>query len=226
MKVTYLGHSCFLILFNGKKLLIDPFITGNDLAKNINVLDINCDYILITHGHQDHLLDAELIANKNNAIIISNYEIVSWYQSKGLNGHGMNHGGKFNFDFGTVKFVTAIHSSVLPSGSYGGNPGGFVIYGNNKSFYHAGDTALTYDMKLIPKLCPKLDFAILPIGDNFTMGIDEALVASDFIKCEKIIGCHFNTFPSIKIDTANALKKFSLGKKKLIIPKIGHSLDF
>lgn len=226
MKVTYLGHSCFLILFNGKKLLIDPFITGNELAKNINVLDIKCDYILITHGHQDHLLDAELIANKNNAIIISNYEIVSWYQSKGLNGHGMNHGGKFNFDFGTVKFVTAIHSSVLPSGSYGGNPGGFVIYGNNKSFYHAGDTALTYDMKLIPKLCPKLDFAILPIGDNFTMGIDEALVASDFIKCKKIIGCHFNTFPQIKIDTANALKKFSFGKKKLIIPKIGHSLDF
>ena len=109
MKVTYLGHSCFLIFFNGKKLLIDPFITGNELAKNIDVSGIKCDYILITHGHQDHLLDTELIANNNNATIISNYEIVSWYQKKGLAGHGMNHGGKFNFDFGTVKFVSAIH---------------------------------------------------------------------------------------------------------------------
>ena len=113
MKVTYLGHSCFLIFFNGKKLLIDPFITGNELAKNIEISSIKCDFILITHGHQDHLLDAELIANNNNATIISNYEIVSWFQTKGLNGHGMNHGGKFNFDFGTVKFVSAIHSSVL-----------------------------------------------------------------------------------------------------------------
>lgn len=225
MKVIYLGHSCFLIFFKGKKLLIDPFISGNELAKKVDISGIKCHYILITHGHQDHMLDAELIANNNNATIISNHEIVSWYQSKGLNGHGMNHGGKFNFDFGTVKFVSAIHSSVLPDGSYGGNPGGFVVYDNNKSFYHAGDTALTYDMKLIPKLCPRLDFAILPIGDNFTMGIDEALMASDFIKCKKIIGCHFNTFPPINIDVSNAVKKFSLDKKKLIIPKIGGSLD-
>ena len=146
MKVNYLGHSCFLIFFNEKKLLIDPFITGNELAKNIDISGIKCDYILITHGHQDHLLDVELIANNNNAMIISNHEIVSWYQTRGLNGHGMNHGGKFNFDFGTVKFVSAIHSSVLPDGCYGGNPGGFVIYGNNNSFYHAGDTALNLSL--------------------------------------------------------------------------------
>ena len=226
MKVTYLGHSCFLVLFNGKNLLIDPFITGNELAKNITISDIKCDYILVTHGHQDHLLDAELIAHNTNATIISNYEIVSWYQAKGVSGHAMNQGGKFNFGFGTVKFVSAIHSSILPDGSYGGNPGGFVVYGNNKSFYHAGDTALTYDMKLIPTLCPKLDFAILPIGDNFTMGIDEALIASDFIKCAKIIGCHFNTFPPIKIDIDDAVKKFNFNKKNLFIPKIGGTLMF
>ena len=100
MKVIYLGHSCFLIFFKGKKLLIDPFISGNELAKKVDISGIKCHYILITHGHQDHMLDAELIANNNNATIISNYEIVSWFQTKGLNGHGMNHGGKFNFDFG------------------------------------------------------------------------------------------------------------------------------
>ena len=185
--ITYFGHACFLIEFGGKKLLFDPFISGNEQCKDVDINMIEADYILLTHGHQDHVLDAEAIAKNTGASIISNFEIVSWYEGKGINGHPMNHGGKFDFDFGTVKYVSAIHSSVLPDGTYGGNPGGFVVWNNDSAFYMAGDTALTYDMKLIPLLCPKLNWAALPIGDNFTMGIDEALMASSFIDCKNIL---------------------------------------
>lgn len=135
----------------------------------------------------------------------------------------MNHGGKYNFDFGTVKYVHATHSSSLPDGSYGGNPGGFIVYNDQGCFYFAGDTGLTMDMKLIPMLCPRLDFAILPIGDNFTMGYDEAVIASDFIECDRIVGCHFDTFPPIEIDKHAAKKAFSDRNKELIIMDIGES---
>jgi len=183
-QIQFLGHACFLVEFGGTKLLFDPFITGNPMAKQIDIDALEVDYIFLTHGHQDHVLDAEAIAKRTGAKIISNYEIVSWYDSKGIPGHPMNHGGKYVFDFGTVKYVSAIHSSVLPDGTYGGNPGGFVVWNDSNCFYMAGDTALTYDMKLIPALCPKLDWAVLPIGDNFTMGMEEAVMAADFIQCQ------------------------------------------
>src|SRR5690606_10223835 len=183
------------------------------------------DYILLSHGHQDHVADAETIAKRTDAPIISNFEIYSWYVEKGLKGHPMNHGGSWKFDFGTVKYVYAVHSSVLPDGTYGGNPGGFVISNGKTTFYFAGDTALTMDMKLIPMTCPKLDFAILPIGDNFTMGIQDALIASDFIECNKIIGCHYDTFGYVKIDHAAAKKAFAGKGKELILPEIGATFN-
>ena len=225
MKITYLGHATILVEFNTKRLLFDPFISGNALAKDINIDTLEADYILITHGHQDHVLDVESIAMRTGATLISNFEIISWFGNKGLKGHPMNHGGKFSFDFGTVKYVNAIHSSVLPDGTNGGNQGGFVIWDDQTSFYVAGDTALTLDMKLIPMTCPALDIAILPIGDNFTMGYEDAALASDFIACNTILGYHFDTFPPIEIDKEKARKLFSDKGKNLIIPTIGETFE-
>ncbi len=223
MKITYYGHACFGVEMNGKHLLFDPFITGNELAKHVEIDKIPADYILISHGHGDHVADAEAIGKRTGAKVISNFEIVSWFEQKGLQGHPMNHGGKWTFDFGTVKYVSAIHSSVLPDGTYGGNPGGFVIWDDNQCFYFAGDTAVTMDMKLIPMLCPKLDFAIMPIGDNFTMDIQEAVLAADFVACKKIVGCHFDTFGYIVIDKDAAKKAFEDTGKELILLPVGES---
>lgn len=224
MKITYLGHSCFLIDTQDKTIITDPFITGNELASSIDVASIKADYILISHAHQDHLLDAEAIAKNNNATIVSNYEIVTYFGNKGLNGHPMNHGGKWHFDFGTLHYTNAVHTSSFPDGSYGGQPGGFVIETNNHRLYFSGDTALTYDMKLIPQVIGKLDLAMLPIGDNFTMGINEAIVASDFLNCNKILGCHYDTFGYIKIDHKKAIRAFSEAKKELILLPINKNI--
>lgn len=196
MQIKYLGHSCFLIQTGGKELLIDPFITPNVLATEINVDTLRPDYILLTHGHEDHVADAEVIAKNSGAKIISSFEIYSWFQKKEIAGHPMNLGGKWSFDFGTVKYVSAIHSSMMPDGSYGGPAGGFVVWNEETSFYVAGDTALTMDMKLIPMTCPPLKFAILPVGDNFTMGVDDALIASSFVECDTVIGCHLTPLVS------------------------------
>lgn len=225
MDITFYGQSCFGISTAGKNLLFDPFISGNELAKHIDIENIKADYILLSHGHQDHVADAESIAKRTGATIISNYEIVSWYGAKGIEGHPMNHGGKWTFDFGTVKYVNAVHSSVLPDGTYGGNPGGFVIESEGGTFYFAGDTALTWDMKLIPMMCKKLDFAILPLGDNFTMGYEDAMLASDFIECNNIIGCHFDTFGFIKIDHNQVKEAFAKKGKELILMDIGGTVS-
>jgi len=225
MKIKFLGHSCFLIEAQGKKLIVDPFISPNDLAKEINVNDIRVDYVLLTHGHGDHVADAELIAKNSDATIISNFEIVSWYEEKGIKGHPMNHGGKRTFDFGELKYVNAVHSSVLPDGTYGGNPGGFIIKAERKTLYIAGDTALHMDMKLIPLTSGRVDAAILPVGDNFTMGTDDALMAAEFIGCNKIIGCHFDTFGYIVIEDKDAaVASFKIKNKELILPNIGDEI--
>ncbi|MDH5399965.1 MAG: metal-dependent hydrolase [Cyclobacteriaceae bacterium] len=223
MKITYYGHYCFGIETRGKELLFDPFIRGNDLAKHIDFNSIKADYILLSHGHADHVSDVEAIARKNEVTLISNYEIVEWFGKKGIHGHPLNHGGKAVFDFGICKYVNAVHTSGLPDGSYGGAPGGFVISNDEGTFYFAGDTALTMDMKLIGEYSPP-DFAILPIGDNFTMGVDDAVIASDFIKCDKIIGAHYDTFPFIVIDKDDAKRQFSEAGKELILLEIGTSL--
>ncbi|MCL6295226.1 metal-dependent hydrolase [Jejuia spongiicola] len=224
MKITFYGHASLGIQIGDTHILVDPFITGNPNASSIDINNLKADYILVTHAHQDHILDVETIAKRTNAVIISNYEIVTYFGNLGLEGHPMNHGGQWDFEFGTVKYVNAIHTSSFPDGSYGGQPGGFVIEGEHKNIYIAGDTALTFDMKLIP-LQTKLDLAILPIGDNFTMGIDDAILASDFVECDKILGYHFDTFGYIEIDHEVAKRKFFEKDKDLMLLKIGGSLE-
>ena len=224
MKITFLGHASLQINIGQSTLLVDPFISGNPKADAIDVSKLEADYILVTHAHQDHILDVESIAKLTGAKIISNFEIVTHYQNLGIEGHPMNHGGSWNFDFGKVKYVNAIHTSSFPDGKYGGQPGGFIIEGEHKTIYIAGDTALTYDMKLIP-LSTKLDLAILPIGDNFTMGIDDAIIASNFIECDKILGYHFDTFGYIEIDHEAAKRKFFEKDKDLMLLEIGESLE-
>jgi len=227
MKVRYYGQSCFGIEVGGKHLLFDPFISGNPLAKAIKIDEIPCDFMLISHGHLDHILDAEAIAKRTNCLVIGSYEVMDWLEKKGLkNTHKMNTGGGWQFDFGYVKCVNAIHSSVMPDGTYGGNPMGFVIESEDGVFYFAGDTALTLDMQLIPMICDQLDFAILPIGSNFTMDYRDAIVASDFIQCSTIIGCHYDTFDLIKIDHAEAQSAFVEEEKELILLEIGEDLEF
>ena len=150
MEITFYGHACFSVKIKDKYILFDPFISPNELAKDINIDSIQADYILLSHGHEDHVADVERIAKKTNAKIVSNFEIVTWFGNKGIeNAHPMNHGGSWDFDFGKVKYVNAVHSSTLPDGSSGGNPGGFVIESEEGNFYFAGDTALHMDMKLI-----------------------------------------------------------------------------
>lgn len=226
MKITYLGHATLHIESEGVHFIVDPFISANKLANHIDVDSIKADYILLTHGHQDHLLDVEaIVKNNSNALLISNYEVIQWFGAKNIAGHPLNHGGKATFDFGTVKYVNAIHSSVLPDGSYGGNPGGFVISMHEKCIYIAGDTALTLDMKLIPDTCPPLDLAILPVGDNFTMGYEDAAIAADFVQCNVILGYHFDTFPPIQLDKDAAKGHFKSKGKELHLLEIGASLE-
>jgi L-ascorbate metabolism protein UlaG (beta-lactamase superfamily) len=193
MKFTYYGHSCFDVTIDGKIILFDPFITGNPLAASVDIKKIKCDYILISHGHEDHIADAVAIAKNTKAKVVSNFEIITWLEKKGVaNVHPMNTGGHWFFDFGKVKCMHAVHSSSLPDGTYGGNPMGFLIESNEGNLYYSGDTALTYDMKLIGDY-KNIDVALLPIGNNFTMGVDNALIAADFVKCDKIIGLHYDT---------------------------------
>ena len=224
MEIQFLGHATLYIKTSTHNILVDPFISGNPKASSINIQDLNPHVILLTHAHQDHILDVEKIAKDNDALIVSNFEIVSHFQNKGLNGHPMNHGGKWTFDFGELKYVNAIHTSSFPDGSYGGQPGGFVLSADSKIIYIAGDTALTYDMKLIANEF-RLDLAILPIGDNFTMGIDDAIIASDFVECKKVLGYHFDTFGFIEIDRNSAVQKFSNNQIELILLEIGMGIS-
>ena len=224
MKIKFLGHSCFLIEVNGVHILIDPFISGNTLSSHIDVSSLKADFILLTHAHQDHVLDVEVIAERTKAVIISNYEIAMYYGAKDLNVFALNHGGTFKSEAFSAKYVNAIHTSSFADGTYGGEPGGFVISSKDKNIYVAGDTAVTMDMQLIP-MFTKLDAAILPIGDTFTMGIDDAIIASNLVECNKIIGCHFNTFPPIEIDVNNAIAKFASKEKELNLLGIGEHIN-
>ena len=197
VKVNYLGHACFLIEGGGKRLIIDPFLTGNPQA-TMNAENVQVDYVLVSHAHGDHLGDAVDIAKRNGATAIANHEIAVYLQGKGVEAHGMHIGGGFDFPFGRVKLTIAHHGSSFPDGGYGGAPCGFLLEIEGKKIYHACDTGLFYDMKLIGSV--GLDLAILPIGDNYTMGPDDALVAVELLEPKRVWPIHYNTFPVIEQD--------------------------
>lgn len=225
MKLTFYGHATFSIEVNGKNLLFDPFFTGNPSVKDIDIDSIKADYLFITHGHGDHTGDLVEVAKKTGALCVSSFEIVTWLNKNGVQrAHPVNHGGAVAFDFGKVRAVNAIHSSSFSDGSYAGNPMGFVFTTPAGNFYTAGDTALTMDMQLVP-LWASLKFAVLPVGGNFTMDPADAMHASDFIKCNRIVGVHYNTWPIIAIDTDKATADFKAAGKELLLPKPGETIE-
>ena len=226
MRVTYYGHACFSVKIRNSILLFDPFISGNSLAEHINVQSLSADFILVSHGHDDHVGDTVEIAQRTNALVIANFEVATWLEQKGApRVHALNHGGGYNFDFGRAKLVNAVHSSTMPDGANGGNAGGFVVESADGNFYFSGDTALTLDMKLIGD-STRLKFAALCIGDNFTMGPDDAVKAAEFVRCNEILGVHYDTFPPIKIDHDLAVEKFRAAGKTLHLLRPGEVYDF
>lgn len=224
MRITYYGHSTVRVSFGEVHLLFDPFISGNPAVKHIDPSVIPCTHLLLTHGHGDHVLDAEAIAKRTNAVLVANYEIATWFEGKGLK-HcvGMNIGGRKDFGAFVLRMTTAHHSSQLPDGTYGGNPGGYVITTPEGSFHHAGDTALTLDMQLLRR--HELKFAFLPIGDHFTMGPEDAAEAATLMNVPTVIGIHYDTFPPIRIDRSAAEATFRQRGVKLLLPNIGESID-
>ncbi|MCD6163304.1 MAG: metal-dependent hydrolase [candidate division Zixibacteria bacterium] len=213
LKLTFIGHSCFLLDDGKYKVVIDPFITGNPMAK-ISADDLKVDFILVTHGHGDHFGDAINLAKKNNAAVISNFELASYCESKGVkNTAGLHIGGGAEFPFGSVKLTIAHHGSTLGADmGYGGNPVGFIIRMAGKVVYHAGDTGLFLDMKLIGEM-DKIDMALLPIGGYFTMDANDAAKAVEFLNPKKAIPMHYNTFPPVKADPnvfADKIKQYGV----------------
>ena len=197
VEVTWYGHACFSIVGGGATLLTDPFLTGNPLAA-VTADEVSADYILVSHAHGDHLGDAVPIAKRTGATIIANFEIATYCGNEGANAHPLHIGGGRDFPFGRVKLTIAHHGSSFPDGSYGGNPAGFLLTLEGKKIYHACDTGLFYDMKLIGE--EGIDLAILPIGDNFTMGPEDALKAVKFIEPKIVVPIHYDTFEVIEQD--------------------------
>jgi L-ascorbate metabolism protein UlaG (beta-lactamase superfamily) len=215
MKLTYYGHSCFSILVGGKRILFDPFITPNELAKNVDVNYIEPDYIFVSHAHYDHIADVVLLAKKKDAMVIRSWELNLWFNKNGLEKtQPLNPGGQFEFEFGIVKSVIAQHSSSFPDGSFGGVAAGFVFQTAEGNFYYSGDTGLTQDMQLVPQRA-KLDFAVFPVGDVLTMGVDDAIRAANLVDVKKVVGVHYDTFEVITIDHKKALETFEKAGKKL-----------
>lgn len=199
ISITWHGHATFTLDIDGSKVIVDPFFAGNNPVAKTSATDVAADFILQTHGHADHIADTVGLAQRTGALVIGNFEICNWISGQGHdNCHAMNTGGGYSFPFGHVKMTPALHSSGLPDGSYGGDPGGYVVTAGGKRIYIAGDTALFSDMSLIGRL--GLDVALVPIGDNFTMGPDDSLLALDYLKPKVVIPCHYNTWPPIAVD--------------------------
>jgi len=217
--LTYYGHSCFGIKNGDARLVIDPFLTGNPQA-TIAAEQVEADYVLVSHAHGDHLGDAIAIAKRTGATIVANYEIATYCIKQGCQAHPLHIGGGWNFPFGRVKLTIAHHGSSFPDGSYGGNPAGFLVTIEGKTIYHACDTGLFYDMKLIGE--ERVDVAILPIGDNFTMGPGDALRAVKLIEPLYVIPIHYDTFDLIRQDPqAFAQKVQAETRTKCVVLKPG-----
>ena len=225
MKLTFYGHATFSLDVQGKKILFDPFFTGNPAANGVTADSIEADFIFVSHGHADHTSDLVNIAKRTGATCVAAAEIASWLHKQGIeNALPMNYGGYINFPFGKARGVNAIHSSSFHDGTYAGNPLGFVFSTPEGDFYYSGDTGLTMDMQLIP-LWANLSFAILPIGGHFTMDVADALYASDFVKTNKVVGVHYDTFGYIKIDKEAAIKTFADKGKTLLLPTVGETVE-
>ncbi len=224
MKLRYFSHSAFQFTAdNGKTILIDPFLDGNPNSP-VKSDDVKADYIILTHAHGDHIGDAFKIGKRCNSTFICVNELANYCASKGFNAHNMHIGGGFNFDFGRVKFTIAHHGSMTPDNQYAGEPAGVIISSGGKNIYHTGDTALFYDMKLIGEMTP-IDYMLLPIGDNFTMGISDALKAVELVNPKIAIPIHYNTFPVIKADPNEFKSKLEANGKKCLVMNFGEEIQ-
>lgn len=222
--ITYFGHNCFHIT-SDLSLLIDPFITGNPLAAGVDIHSIGADHILLTHGHGDHVADCEQLAVQNDCNVVAMVEVAAWFEKLGLATHGLNFGGTYVFSDRTrAKMVQAHHSSSMPDGSYGGNPGSFILTTGDKTIFIAGDTSLHYDMKMYGELID-FDLAILPIGGNYTMDAEDAAIAAGYLGVNQVIGCHYDSFPVIQIDHKQAQKCFTDKGIELHLLPIGQSMQ-
>lgn len=225
MQVTYYGQSCVTFDFEGIRILLDPFITYNPLAKDVDVDVLKPDYIFLTHCHEDHVADMKRIQLNSGATVASVVETAAWVRKQGVPDDKViefNFGGTLTLPFGKVKMVYALHTNSTPEGDYAGVPVGYVFFVGDKKIYFAGDTALTLEMKLLEDL--QLDWAFLPIGGHYTMDVDDAIKAAQFVNCKNIVGIHYNTFPPIRIDREEAKQKFEANGMRLCLPGIGESL--